>query len=303
MRAKYSSSNPFQPTVPGSFLILLYHGVYPDGLGIVGRNGSGKHIPASEFQRQMKIIKEQWNSVSMLDIEAAYQGKKDLPVESVAITFDDGYCNVYETAWPILKELELPFTLYLTTDWIGTGKHSWTDELEDMFWGTGFAATLTEFKTVLKQVSFEELEQFMAGLKTVFPCGMGHPLYQMMTWGQVKKMAKSPFVAIGAHTVDHKPLARVDICEMKLQVRESLEKVQEQAGGTPLFSYPEGQEGDISDRAIEYLRFRGINICPTAIPGVNNIKTTDPMRLYRCAPGLGGQWFVLSDLGEQWVIL
>ena len=44
------------------------------------------------------------------------RGRTDLPF--VCLTFDDGYQDNYNTAYPILKKLEVPFTIYLTTGFI-----------------------------------------------------------------------------------------------------------------------------------------------------------------------------------------
>ena len=42
---------------------------------------------------------------------------------SVVLTFDDGFADVYEHAWPILRARQLPFTLYLTTGYVGSTMH------------------------------------------------------------------------------------------------------------------------------------------------------------------------------------
>ena len=43
---------------------------------------------------------------------------------SVVLTFDDGFGDVYENAWPLLREHRLPFTLYLATRYVG-GRMRW----------------------------------------------------------------------------------------------------------------------------------------------------------------------------------
>ena len=87
--------------------------------------------------------------------------------------------------------------------------------------------------------------------------------------------------------------------EMKRQVRDSIGCIYQLYKKNPevvppLFSYPEGQEEDFNEDSVFYLRNYGVEVCPTAIPGLNNVVTTLPMRLYRCAPGLGGQPFPLD---------
>jgi peptidoglycan/xylan/chitin deacetylase (PgdA/CDA1 family) len=42
---------------------------------------------------------------------------------SVVLTFDDGFADVYDYAWPLLKERRVPFTLYLATSYLGRTMH------------------------------------------------------------------------------------------------------------------------------------------------------------------------------------
>lgn len=315
--------NNFKPTEAGTFLILLYHGVYPDGLELGSRNSSGKHMSASEFRRQMEIVKEKWVPVSMWDIEAAYRGEKDWQVGAVAVTFDDGYRNVYETAWPILSELEIPFAWYLATGLVDRQEPTWTDKLEALIWSCHpywsisldgrqhgiHMETLDEdrvacfqaIKQRYKQLPMREvlvaLEKVRSQVLPPHNC-FDFPLYEMVTWEQVKRVSRSSLVSVGAHTVNHVPLARVPFDEAIREVQDSLLTV---ACHTYtyypriLFSYPEGQEGDFDDACIPLIKVHsGVSICPTAIPGLNRVGETDPMRLYRCAPGLGGQPFPLD---------
>src|SRR5690606_13570242 len=57
-----------------------------------------------------------------------------LPDRSAAITFDDGYRNNYDTAWPVLREFGWPFTLFVSSDLVGSNDRlylNW-DQLREM---------------------------------------------------------------------------------------------------------------------------------------------------------------------------
>ena len=46
---------------------------------------------------------------------------RELPDGCVGITFDDAYRSVYETAYPLLKEKGMPFTVFVATDGVDAG--------------------------------------------------------------------------------------------------------------------------------------------------------------------------------------
>ena len=103
--------------------ILLYHGVTKfNSEGI--ENISGKHMEAMEFDKQMKWLSENKNVVTLKEIN-------NTP-DSVAITFDDAFKNVYDVALPILKKYDLPATFFITTGFVGTDKIFWVDKVEHM---------------------------------------------------------------------------------------------------------------------------------------------------------------------------
>ena len=301
------------------YIVLLYHGVYADGLDLDGRNSSGKHISEGDFSRQMDILAREWNAVSMRDISLAHRGETPLPPRAVAVTFDDGFANVHDVAWPILRERDLPATFYLTTGFIDSGRGSWTDQLEIMILGctarsleletsgekvvfgldslANRVKALKETKRRCKMLPFDQVRKVLAQMESltgVTPRSP-HPLYEMVSWDQARDMTEDPLIDIGAHTIDHIPLTRMPFEEMARQIRVSLQRVSEEiGGGKALFSYPEGQPGDFDEVSISFLKQIGLDFCPTAIDGVNNVSRTDPFLIHRYMVGFEGRPFVLQ---------
>ena len=88
--------------------VLLYHSV--------AKNNWYASVNPEDFDRQMKYLKDNYKVVSLKEIISYQKGEIDLPQKSVAITFDDGYKDNYEIAWPIFKKYNLPFTIFVTTN-------------------------------------------------------------------------------------------------------------------------------------------------------------------------------------------
>lgn len=96
--------------------ILMYHDV-SDAAG----NNDPFCVATPDFRAQMKVLAEGYNVVSMDDAIARFARGEELPLRSVAITFDDGYIGVLKCALPALEEFNLPSTVYLRCDVLENG--------------------------------------------------------------------------------------------------------------------------------------------------------------------------------------
>ena len=82
-------------------------------------------IKPAEFEAQMQILKDNGITViPMADFLAWRRGEKSIPPKSAIISIDDGYISGYSVAWPILKKLGYPFTMFIYTDYVKGGPKS-----------------------------------------------------------------------------------------------------------------------------------------------------------------------------------
>lgn len=88
----------------------------------------------SKFRSQMESIRQLGIPViSMADFEAWKSGSKQIPSKAIVLTFDDGWKSFYTDAYPILKELGFPFTLFLYKQYVdGGGKALTTPMIQEM---------------------------------------------------------------------------------------------------------------------------------------------------------------------------
>src|SRR5439155_184650 len=77
-------------------------------------NFDGMHVRARRFARQMQYVSRRYRVVA-LDrlLEPGHAPTPDRPC--AVLTIDDGYRNIYRVAFPILKRLRLPATLFVPT--------------------------------------------------------------------------------------------------------------------------------------------------------------------------------------------
>lgn len=91
-------------------------------------------IRTSKFRQQMQTLKDLGLPViPMADFLAWKRGEKSIPPQSVVITIDDGWKSVHSDAFPILKEFDYPFTIFLYKNYVdGGGRALTTEMIEEM---------------------------------------------------------------------------------------------------------------------------------------------------------------------------
>src|SRR5262249_50143640 len=154
----------------------------------------------------------------------------DVPERAVAITFDDGYRDNYDCAFPILKKYNLPATIFVATGAIGTGQLIWHDRVFDAFryatvmrarlhdtavpeliLDTGEArsrsmqATVTRGKTLYGESRSRFIDDLEAKLRPSVPADLSH---RMLDWNQIREMHLAG-IEFGSHTVSHTILSRL----------------------------------------------------------------------------------------------
>jgi peptidoglycan/xylan/chitin deacetylase (PgdA/CDA1 family) len=93
--------------------ILCYHGVNE-------RPTSSFEVAAADFEKQMRYLSERYTAVSLEEVVEALGGDGQLPGRPVSVTIDDGYRDAYTHAYPVLRELSIPATMFLPVEFIGT---------------------------------------------------------------------------------------------------------------------------------------------------------------------------------------
>jgi len=94
-------------------VVLVYHHIDAD-------TPPSTSVTPQRFKRQLKHLAAGGFHVLALDeiLERLVSGR-ELPPDTVALTFDDGYESVYTTAFPMLRKRGWPFTVFVTTDYVG----------------------------------------------------------------------------------------------------------------------------------------------------------------------------------------
>jgi len=129
-----------------TFRILVYHRVSDSP------EGSAPSISIKRFKQHLKYLKRHYRILSLNQIAESLRRDKEIAPASVAITFDDGYRDIFTNAYPIIKELNVPVTVFLTSDCMGNNKMLWTDVVYFSFKEKSDLKKFYTFKESLKRV-------------------------------------------------------------------------------------------------------------------------------------------------------
>ncbi|MFA5146142.1 MAG: polysaccharide deacetylase family protein [Candidatus Omnitrophota bacterium] len=108
--------------------ILMYHSV-----GYTTDTSDRMTISPEIFEKQMKYLRDKrYNVVPIEEAVSLMNGEKRPPANTVAITFDDGYKNNYNYAYPILKKYGIPAAIFVVTGLVGEENFMDWDEVKEM---------------------------------------------------------------------------------------------------------------------------------------------------------------------------
>ena len=123
--ARLKHVKDISPEVP-AITALCYHEVTP------GRENDCMNVKPEVFRRHIREFKEA--GFTFIDVSALqkYSAGTSLPGKAVLITFDDGYADNYNYAYPILREEQVPATFFVVSSTVGHDNRTTAGQLREM---------------------------------------------------------------------------------------------------------------------------------------------------------------------------
>lgn len=285
-----------------SFPILMYHGVVDSDLPVP----DWCFVPAEVFRRQMVYLKKHFDVVSL---SQAFERMAHGKVANMAVvTFDDGFQNNFDVALPILRELNVPATIFLCTGLVGSRETVWFCRLNEALArssrsvlnyrglrfqlagseakGRASAALQSELKKLPPHLLESELRDICQslGYDRDQPLDQASP-FRMLDRVSIGEMCRSGLVDFGAHTASHAILSQLDPGAQQSEIAASVSAVEELTGRKcDVFAYPNGKPDDYTEASIELLKRAGVRIAVTSAR-YHNRSGTDPLLLGRYGIG------------------
>ena len=209
----------------------------------------------------------------------------------VCLTFDDGYRDTLQHAFPMLKEAGVPFAVYLPT--------SFPDRLGELWW-LALEAVIArneriglvidgknrsfDCRTIAeKQALYDELywwlrrrptetemREIVRDLAACYQVDIAAFCKDLcMDWHEIAVLAADPLVTIGAHTVNHAMLAKLPTQSVRSEMDLSRSVIEAALGVRPQhLSYPYGDAASAGPREFQIAADLGFKTAVTTRPGV-----------------------------------
>lgn len=271
----------------GRAAILTYHRVVSGDMVERDHIQPGMYVLKETFDAHLTYLRRHFEIVSLdglLDLWRTDSLKRDRAY--CAITFDDGWRDNYQFAFPLLMKHGVPATIFLATDFIGTSRWFWPDQMmwllaktreqttgegdrklvdmalaEAIGWGCEQGAgTHRESGWVIDPDAVIEmckrldpdtiqtlLDHLSRALHTELPARR-----VLLDWDEVREMAGKG-LAFGSHSCSHRILTQILLAEVKQELADSKRRMcQEGITASPVFCYPNGNfNGEIQALAKE----------------------------------------------------
>lgn len=278
-----------------SLLILTYHRVVPAPDALLPDEPD-----AAAFAALVDSICDTFN-VLPLSEALALRREGRLPPRTVCITFDDGYANNAEVALPILLRRGVRAMFYVATGYLNGGR-MWNDsvieavrrtpqqlDLEDLGLGTHVLSGIPERRTAIDKIlgalKYREFQERLSIAEEIARrAGLASRDSLMMSDTQVRDLAEAG-MEVGAHTVNHPILARIDHSSAVREIEDSKRYLEKITGREiASFAYPNGRPGkDYSCEHVEIVRAAGYASAVSTAWGCATSRAT-PFQLPRIAP-------------------
>ncbi len=279
-----------KPFVGGVGAILTLHHVRPPRPGRFQPNRLLEVTPRF-LARVVKYLRRSGVDLVSLDEMHRRLNERDFATRFVCITFDDGYRDTMQSAYPILKAAEAPFAVYVPT--------SFPDRLGELWWLAleaviarnehiglqidGRNRTFDCVTVAQKRALYDELYWWLRArptdaemrgviqnLAACYHVDIAAFCEELcMTWPELAKLAADPLVTIGAHTVSHPMLAKLtpDAARSEMDLSRSIIEAALSVRPAHL-SYPIGDKTSAGPREFAIAAALGFKTAVTTRPGV-----------------------------------
>jgi peptidoglycan/xylan/chitin deacetylase (PgdA/CDA1 family) len=267
--------------------------------GVVAYHGVGDlppapvmHISPDRLRSQLEVLGEQHQIVRLRELVDRWRSGVSTR-NRVAITFDDAYSGVLVHALPILRELDIPATVFVASDHAALGASYWWDDVEAIIRKRRGPELVTALDALQLRDSGDGVPVTMDCIRQTvlsrfagrWPGGLrpgGDTIWRSMRLSELKELAADALIDFGVHTLSHPALPLLSYQEQVREMRVNLTSLQSALPRVlPVVAYPYG----LYDRStVRAAREAGM-IAGVTMEGRATANNPDPMIAPRVGAG------------------
>jgi peptidoglycan/xylan/chitin deacetylase (PgdA/CDA1 family) len=264
----------------GAVLALTFHRVLDEGSYHCTHSQPEIIVREHTFRKLLAYILRHYEPVHLTDAVPGSVGK----LAKVVLTFDDGWADNYQIAFPIARETGVPVLIFITPGLLHQSQPFWPEQVIELM------------RALQPEVSDSEVTELIEELKKCCPQEQERRVRQLrdkasaagllasashvdhtLLWQEIIEMHREG-VAFGSHTQSHLILTTADQDAARREVVESKKAIESALGGTcETFSYP---NGNWSSETKQILADAGYRLAVTMDKGAW-IESTDPLCIPR----------------------
>jgi len=234
--------------------ILTYHRILPRERARAGFVEAGMYVTPGTFASQLRWLSEDFEVLPLAAVVKAFREGTPLPPRACALTFDDGWRDNFEFAFPLLRERDLPATIFLVTDRVGSHGSFWPDEVCARLGSLSpEAARGTVNRLLDRDVHGDPSQELLAELKTrAAPAResileslrrSGPPPTterELLDWSEIETMVAGR-IDFESHSRSHAILTGIDLQSAHGELRDSQRALESRGlGAARVIAYPSG---------------------------------------------------------------
>jgi len=218
-------------------IVLTFHRVLTDSELQQTASLGGMIVRRQTFADFLKYASQQCEFTD-LQYEPEWESNGKL---KLAVTFDDGWADNAESAYPIASQYHVPLVIFIVPEKIGTALPFWPERTAVALDRAGRTDSIQRSIEELKGLRVQEREtRINQMLGTGGAVESSAAVDKTMTWEKIAELHAGG-VTFGSHTSTHEILTMVPAAQAEQEIVSSRKAIQQKLGGScHLFSYPNG---------------------------------------------------------------
>jgi len=260
---------------------------------------------ADEFDAQLRFLKKLVHVATLEEAIEMAERPRTPGRPSVLLTFDDGYLDNYQLAFPVLSNNSLQATFFLPTSFIGTNRFPWWDTVayivktgkrQSFSWGDppvrfdiateGIFNALDRIYSIYKRTSEGDGPRLIRELEEA--CQSARPDQSercFMNWDEAAEMLRGG-MAIGSHTHNHAMLGKLPPEEQLCELVTSRRVLESRLGASiQTIAYPNGSPETFNPATYEAAREAGYRLAFSFYGGFNRLDNIERFNVRRLPVG------------------